>query len=211
MSLISDALKRTQQHTGTMPPRPLPKHPPATPRAASHMMPAAAMEKTRHTLYYLFVALLVALFLGVIGGGVAYWMLRQPFRERAQTLEEVMAAPTKPADPLPVPVEKAVREVEAVTMPVQPPPPPTPLPEPPKSLPAPVITTSASAPMPPEPKPMPKLVLQAVTIHGGLREAMINGQILGVGGEIEGAKLVSIEETKVKLTFDGREMTLSLY
>jgi hypothetical protein len=205
MSLISDALKRTQQNAAPRPP-----HPPILrkPMAASRSSSAPA-ETSRNLLL---IVLLGVVFVGGIGL-FGLWRLYSMMAERAKAVSQVSSIATPPPpEPKPAP-----KEPEPAVLP------PPVIPEPVKEI---VRSTQAEAPKPkpkpivseappptppplPPPRELPKLVLQGVTIHGGLREALINGQIVGVGDEVEGAKVVSIEPAKVKLKFDGREITLT--
>jgi hypothetical protein len=57
---------------------------------------------------------------------------------------------------------------------------------------------------------MPKLVLQGITYAKDGSDAMINDQTVHEGDEIEGARVVTIENRRVKLDFNGREITLRL-
>ena len=56
----------------------------------------------------------------------------------------------------------------------------------------------------------PKLVLQGITYAKDGSDAMINDQTVHEGDEIEGARVVTIENRRVKLDFNGREITLRL-
>ena len=72
--------------------------------------------------------------------------------------------------------------------------------------------TQAVVVVPPVPIPdPPKLALQGTTIEAGLKEAMINGQSLKVGDEIEDARIVSIEYRRVKLQWRDRELVLRMH
>ncbi len=57
---------------------------------------------------------------------------------------------------------------------------------------------------------LPKLVLQGITYAKDGSDAMINDQTVHEGDEIEGARVVTIENRRVKLDFNGREITLRL-
>lgn len=57
---------------------------------------------------------------------------------------------------------------------------------------------------------LPKLVLQGITYAKDGSDAMINDQTVHEGDEIEGARVVAIENRRVKLDFNGREITLRL-
>lgn len=65
----------------------------------------------------------------------------------------------------------------------------------------------AEQPVAPAP---PKLVLQGITYAADDREAMINGINYHEGEDIEGAHIVTIEPRRVKLDFQGQEITLRL-
>jgi hypothetical protein len=57
---------------------------------------------------------------------------------------------------------------------------------------------------------LPKLVLQGITYAKDGSDAMINDQTVHEGDDIEGARVVTIENRRVKLDFNGREITLRL-
>jgi hypothetical protein len=65
----------------------------------------------------------------------------------------------------------------------------------------------AAPPATPEP---PKLVLQGITYARDGSEAMINGVTVHEGEDIEGARVVTIENRRVKLDLAGREIILRL-
>ena len=56
----------------------------------------------------------------------------------------------------------------------------------------------------------PKLVLQGITYAKDGSEAMINNQTVREGDDIEGARVVTIENRRVKLDFNSHEITLRL-
>jgi hypothetical protein len=56
----------------------------------------------------------------------------------------------------------------------------------------------------------PKLVLQGITYAKDGSEAMINNLTVREGDEIEGARVVTIESRRVKLDFNGHEISLRL-
>jgi len=194
MSLIGDALKRTQQNTS----RPSPRPQPLRKAPVTHSSPLQASLRNP------MMNVVVGLSLALVVAGVAYWRLKSVFAERSKAISEVTATPPKQAPKAPEPVtlpppaipdtvKEIVRGAKVETPKVEPvAPPPTPPPAPPSP-----------------PRELPKLVLQGVTIHGGLREALINGQIVGIGDEVDGVKVVAIEPNKVKLKFDGRDVTLT--
>jgi hypothetical protein len=80
------------------------------------------------------------------------------------------------------------------------------------------IEETKTEPPPPAPPPPaavtpptpPDLKLEGIFIEGNLREAVINGQIVGIGDEIDGARVMRIEPNGVKLEFQGHAITLSL-
>ncbi len=57
---------------------------------------------------------------------------------------------------------------------------------------------------------LPKLVLQGITYAKDGSDAMINNQTVHEGEEIEGARVVTIESRRVKLDFNGHEISLRL-
>lgn len=57
---------------------------------------------------------------------------------------------------------------------------------------------------------LPKLVLQGITYAKDGSDAMINNQTVHEGDDIEGARVVTIENRRVKLYFNGHEITLRL-
>ena len=204
MSLISDALKRTQANT-TPPPRP-PRPSIAAAPVVRGVVPHRAPEKSNNVLILVLLGVIVVVGVGALGLWQLYSMFAANAKAVAQvsTMEATPSAPIpkatpKPPEPvapspaIPDQVKEVMRAAQADAPKVErvaPPPTPTPAP-------------------PPPPKELPKLVLQGVTIHGGLREALINGQTVAVGDEVDGAKVVAIEQNKVKLKFDGRDVTLT--
>ena len=80
--------------------------------------------------------------------------------------------------------------------------------------PAPVVekkveTVAAAVTPPPAPEP-PRLVLQGISSGPDGREAMINGNNVRVGDELDGAKVVMIETRRVKLQFGEHEILLRM-
>ena len=57
---------------------------------------------------------------------------------------------------------------------------------------------------------VPKLVLQGITYAKDGSDAMINDQTVHEGDEINGARVVAIENRRVKLDLSGREIILRL-
>lgn len=53
--------------------------------------------------------------------------------------------------------------------------------------------------------------LQAIMISENHRSAIINDRRVNIGGEIEGARIISIDEGAVVLKSDGKLRTLKLY
>jgi len=60
------------------------------------------------------------------------------------------------------------------------------------------------------PSELPKLVLQGITYAKDGSDAMINNQTVHEGDDVEGARVVAIENRRVKLDFNGHEITLRL-
>ncbi len=56
----------------------------------------------------------------------------------------------------------------------------------------------------------PRLVLQGITYASDNRDAMINGVTVHEGEEIEGARVVTIENRRVTLNLNGHEIILRL-
>lgn len=56
----------------------------------------------------------------------------------------------------------------------------------------------------------PQLVLQGITYSSDNRDAMINGVTVHEGEDIEGARVVTIENHRVTLNFNGHEIILRL-
>jgi hypothetical protein len=56
----------------------------------------------------------------------------------------------------------------------------------------------------------PQLVLQGITYATDNRDAMINGVTVHEGEDIEGARVVTIDDRHVTLTFNGHEIILRL-
>lgn len=57
---------------------------------------------------------------------------------------------------------------------------------------------------------LPQLVLQGITYASDNRDAMINGVTVHEGEEIEGARVVTIENRRVTLNLNGKEIILRL-
>ncbi len=56
----------------------------------------------------------------------------------------------------------------------------------------------------------PQLILQGITYASDNRDAMINGVTVHEGEEIEGARVVTIENRRVTLDLNGHEIILRL-
>lgn len=54
-------------------------------------------------------------------------------------------------------------------------------------------------------------ILQSILIGPMRRLAMINGQIVGSGSSIQGARVLAIDKNRVVLLIDGRKETLYLF
>ena len=78
-------------------------------------------------------------------------------------------------------------------------------------------------PITPEPKPetkitpaplplptKPELTLNGIVFHYDVTKAVINGNTYGLNDEIDGAKIIKIESSKVILLFKGKKITLNL-
>lgn len=205
MSLISEALKRTQQNTG------LRSRQPPTARPSSSPAASTLRGTSRSLLWTALVGTVVVTTIAVF----VLWRLRLFLTAHTTEVAAVAladAAPRlspKPAEAatltsvVPKGLETVLRVVPPVELPkAGPPPVESAKPEPAKPEPAP--------PPPPPPRELPKLVLQGITIYGNVREALINGQTVTIGDVIEEATVVGIETRSVKLRFDGREWILRL-
>lgn len=111
---------------------------------------------------------------------------------------EQTAAPIKPAEPSPAPFEVSKTKRQRVA------------------------ASGPAATIPAEPAPVPQarpLLENPVQVHAGndivisgiayqderrLRRAVLNGQLVGEGAEIAGARVVEIRETKVRFSRGGR-------
>lgn len=60
------------------------------------------------------------------------------------------------------------------------------------------------------PPPRPDLALQSTLVAAGRRSAVINGRIVGVGGVIEGVRVVGITPSRVRLRDARGTFTLRL-
>lgn len=109
--------------------------------------------------------------------------------------------PRPAAVPAPV-ADVQAQEQQLVKQLLTPPPQPAiPLPEP--------VAPVAEPPAPP-PRDPPALTLQGILRGGKFTEVMINGYTYRVGDEVSGAKVLAIEDSAVRLEFDGREFTLRM-
>lgn len=54
------------------------------------------------------------------------------------------------------------------------------------------------------------LVLQGTTVFANRRVAVINGQRLGIGDQVQGAKVVEVQPFQVRLQRAGRDIVLRL-
>ncbi|MBM3861402.1 MAG: hypothetical protein FJ395_17380 [Verrucomicrobia bacterium] len=201
MSLISDALKRTQQNSPSPVSRPQPP-----PRKASPIAAGAAPESPRNFAVVVLLAIVLMAGAALFGLWRLYSMVGANAKNVAQTTAtEPLAPREKPSES--APLSSAIPgELEAAMRAAQADPPKV---EPPKAEP-PKVEQPAPPPPPPAPRELPKLLLQGVTIYGGAREALINGQTVGVGDVIEEASVVAIEARSVKMRFEGREFILRL-
>jgi MSHA biogenesis protein MshK len=56
----------------------------------------------------------------------------------------------------------------------------------------------------------PKLKVTSIVYNSKAPTAIINGQVVGVGEVLEGAKIVAIAPRSVEVLVDGRRLTLRL-
>lgn len=221
MSLIGDALKRTQETssspldksaTTTLRLKPSEPHegahavvaPPPVMETAS--VPAASVIVTERKSSGLGVLFGIIVIVFAIAGVVAFVGWKE-YQKHKASMQTEMENALKRTTVVPIEREKAVvkksQASETVGAPattsIKLPPPPLP-----QSV-AHVVVSSRT------PRPMPKLTLQGVTVQAGIREALINGQTLQIGEEIEGARVTAIEKDRIKVLFDGREVVLPLF
>jgi hypothetical protein len=182
MSLINEALKRTRDATYQS-------------AARSNDLTGYRYEGGRQSFSSTPKAWIVAATVVAVGGlalGFLFLTTRRPQAVAAGPVQVATVAPApKPVDDaLVAQVVEKLRAEKVVTA-------------------APTQTVVVAAPSPvPEP---PKLKLQGTTIENGLKEALINGQNLRIGDEIEGARLVEIEYRRVKLQWRDQELALRMY
>jgi hypothetical protein len=75
--------------------------------------------------------------------------------------------------------------------------------------PTPIATELEPTPAEPVAPTLPQLVLTGLVWNSYRPQAIINGQVVDVGGTIGGAKVVLIQKGKVDLTFEGVNITLT--
>jgi|GEM_PF-2015552 len=218
MSLISDALKRTQQNAASG--GPLPSRPPtAVPRATGNLRMAnvttpAPRSTVARVPRYLHLILLLGALLLLGAGGFGYWWLRTITATPPRADVVAVPAPVPVSAPSPAAITPAVtapleKLAASISSPL-----PTPsssskeVAPPPKEEPKPEPKPTVAAPLPP--RPLPRLQLQGVTVHAGVREALINGQTVVVGDVIDEARVLAIEPRLVRLEFEGREFVVRL-
>ena len=217
MSLINEALKRTRDSAYQ------PVHTPHP--AAPESQLQSGVQPTGLRIVLLVTGLVAAL---AIAGVVvlAPWLASRVHRvedglapSADNTITETRRSAHATTQPAPMP--ELPRTAEIASSPAPAPEPPAALTTPPPSDPkasedqlvAKVMERikaaqpAAASPATPEP---PKLVLQGITYARDGSEAMINGMTVHEGEDIEGARVVTIENRRVKLDSGGREIVLRL-
>ncbi len=198
MSLINDALKRTQQKTpASQPPRleELELRPIELGSPVPHGSDGAGAKR-----------ILWLMVVGVVALNVALWLV---FKQRGSKAEvaarTVDVAPVPAAEPAPAPPAPAVVEPSA--------PAPAVLPavEPSNAAPA-LAETVVPAPVIEQPPVIvrPEFKLKTIVRHPVRPSAMINNRILFVGDKVEGYTVTAIAQDAVTLVRDGDEVVVSL-
>ena len=159
----------------------------------------------------------IALALGAAGFGgylFAQWAARRPAEAPRQADAPSATVASAPAPPASV----APRTIPPATYAA----PHLPLAQPPATAPARSAAPGVAAPAgaaapareaapPPPPAPLvPETVytLQAVTQQDGVPVAIVNGQLVRVGDEVEGARVLRIEPESVELEKGGRRIVV---
>jgi hypothetical protein len=215
MSLINEALKRTRDSAYQ------PVHTP--PPAAPDYQVQTGVQPARLRNAVLVTGLVAALAVtGVVV--LAPWLATRVHRVEdglapgtGSTITEAKRPAHATTHPASMPEVPRAAEVASSPAPEPPAAPTTPPPSDPKAsedqLVAKVMERIkaeqpiAASPATPEP---PKLVLQGITYARDGSEAMINGVTVHEGEDIEGARVVTIENRRVKLDLGGREIILRL-
>ena len=84
-------------------------------------------------------------------------------------------------------------------------------PAPPPPPPSPAVAETNAPPPPPPPVEIP-LILRGVMMHAGRPTAVINDQVVGVGGSIDGHRVLSIGRSQVRVVSTaGVEKVLFVY
>lgn len=166
--------------TGEKPsPPPKKAESPAPPPASAEATPPPAAPSAPRFAYGWIVVVL--LLLGV--GGLAAWHFSN--RSAPPTAVAALAETNLVAQPPPAPVE-----------PVKPAPAPAPVPVP---APAPATTVNSKPP----PGAFDKVRLQGIIYRSAHPLALINGQTVGVGDEVDGFKVAAIDQNSVTLLLNG--------
>jgi hypothetical protein len=191
MSLINDALKRTQQVAQTREPPRLDEIElrPIEPGQASTSTDGGGAKR----LIWIVVLVVVTL-------NIALWIL---FKDRGN--EKEVAARTAQAqviEPVEPMAEAAVSEVDAPQMPAEVEPADIVAPESPV-----VIEPPAAEPAVAD---RPEFHLKTIVTHPLRPSAMINNRVLFVGDRVEGYTVVAIDQEDVTLSLDGDEVVVSL-
>lgn len=225
MSLINEALKRARDAScqGPQPSHVGPAYQPVmTPPSMS------TSSTIRHATWLILAGIVI---------GVATLMLWNrkhsaplvvaPANANTVAMQPVTPEPVTTDSPAPIPVVATVPVTEPVpaaiaTLPAQDVKPLTVDPvqkiEPAKTDPLPVAevvvtpvpspaTVVVTAPLPPPP---PTMKLQAVMMHGAMRQAIINGQTVQAGDKVDGADVVRIEQRTVVLRWHNTDITLRM-
>jgi len=123
---------------------------------------------------------------------------------RAQRMAPATLPATQPSPPRPKPTPKPAPAVK---------PPSPPKPAPVKTAAGPRQPVRSARPTPPRPRPRVnpgRFRLSAIMRGPGGGAALINGFMLRVGQEIDGAKIVRIDQYSVELDLDGQRFTIQM-
>ena len=208
MSLINEALKRTRDasYNAVVPPPAMPSY-----RVPSETHPGGSRTALLFTILVAIVA---------IGGIIG---LTTHVTRRVAVLKTSFESSAEPAPTVSQPKQVETPSVPVAATPTAPakvqaspaePKPSNPAAEPKTSedqlvdrVVEKIKAEQATAAATPEP---PKFVLQGITYAPDGGEAMINGQSVRAGDDIEGAHVVAIDRRSVKLDCSGREVVLRL-
>lgn len=206
MSLINEALKRTRdaayQSAQTTPPA-----------VADYRVERDTEVRGRKPVLLVMGVIGAAVLAGVIV--VAVWVVPRvrSVEDGLSTSKDLTSAQTKPSTPAThlTPTAEVSRKTELASAPT----PQSPVATSPSDTKGgedqivAKVLERIKAEQPAAPS-IPQLVLQGITYASDSRDAMINGVTVHEGEEIEGARVVTIENRRVTLTLNGHDIILRL-